>query len=1007
MAKNAMPQHELLAKLKHVNNTARENFITQPHDETLARHALRSEIQLGVPDKLHNAHLTYNGTRARDLIGFISEQVKEYGTPADKKKLDSVSNKLANLAGREKDEEKIAGQLDDLVSKFSRRSGEAFINNFMETYCYPAWLKYHESQGIDVKGKETFNEQLNACSTVLNRRLDVMSEPGKPWVLLVQNMSMLIDECAAVSKALIRHDFDAPPADAQPEKPAATPDAVKATPDGRRFDIHGGADKGGVTLHINNSNSNRNGDISNAPVYPGGNPVAIDPHTRRLEIVGKLNISPQEKYELAKRIIDGCYGSRVIDHIESVRVDTQDNVTEEPPFIPPFVQQSENQPVDDGVNTRPDDADSRRTGERAQDPDVRIPDPARNVSTRALETPPQVEEALTRPQDETSSSADRRSVTPHTPAAHPAGKNKTTQVYTTERTLNQWSRRDPVKVNHFVPMDKRAEEFPTLKPVNGQRLTTSLTPGRTATQLPVDEPMISTNDVMIERATVRQAVLVTSSYQPERSVAELVTLGDMGQAEPSVSSDVDEVDGRVQNAARRGAHEAGDVREETSSSADRRSVTPHTPAAHPAGKNKTTQVYTTERTLNQWSRRDPVKVNHFVPMDKRAEEFPTLKPVNGQHLTTSLTPGRTATQLPVDEPMISTNDVMIERATVRQAVLVTSSYQPERSVAELVTLGDMGQAEPSVSSDVDEVDGRVQNAARRGAHEAGDVREETSSSADRRSVTPHTPAAHPAGKNKTTQVYTTERTLNQWSRRDPVKVNHFVPMDKRAEEFPTLKPVNGQHLTTSLTPGRTATQLPVDEPMISTNDVMIERATVRQAVLVTSSYQPERSVAELVTLGDMGQAEPSVSSDVDEVDGRVQNAARRGAHEAGDVRETRWEEPGAEQQSAAAGASGIPSPQVNAANPYSIAERIRYFEEAQKAGAQPVSGRVSRPTSSTAPGHVYSTIRTRSQWNFDVPEPKSFVPRNADASASGTVRRGDVTNGSVTDTNLAGEYGDE
>lgn len=134
---------------------------------------------------------------------------------------------------------KIASQLDDLVSKFARCSGEAFINNFMETHCYPAWLKYHESQGIDVKGKETFNEQLNACRTVLNARLDVMSEPGKPWELLTQNMSMLIDECAAVSKALIRYDFDAPL-----EKPATTPEAVKAAPDSQRYDIHGGAEKG-------------------------------------------------------------------------------------------------------------------------------------------------------------------------------------------------------------------------------------------------------------------------------------------------------------------------------------------------------------------------------------------------------------------------------------------------------------------------------------------------------------------------------------------------------------------------------------------------------------------------------------------------------------------------------------------------------------------------------------------------------------------------------------------
>lgn len=657
VAKNAMQQHELLAKLKHVNNTARENFITQPHDETLARDALRSEIQLGVPDKLHNASLTYNGTRARDLIGFISEQVKEHGTSADKEKLDSVSSKLANLAGREKDEKKIAGQLDDLVSTFARRSGETFINNFMETYCYPAWLQYHESQGIDVKDKETFNEQLKACSTVLNRRLDVMSEPGKPWELLTQNMSMLIDECAAVSKALIRHEFDAPPADAHPEKPAITPEAVKATPDGRRYDINGGADQGGVTLHINNSNSNRNGDISNAPVYPGGNPVTIDPHTRRLEIVEKLNISPKEKYELAKRIIDGCYGSRVIDHIESVRVDNQENVTERPQLIPPFAQQSGALPVDDSLNTRADDVDSRRTDARVQDPNERIPDPVRNVPTRAQETPPPVEESRTRPQDE--------------------------------------------------------------------------------------------------------------------------------------------------------------------------------------------------------------------------------------------------------------------------------------------------QPSPAVT----------------------------------RSVATQTAATHPAGENKTTQIYTTERTLNQWSRRDPVRVNHFVPMNRPVEAFPTLRPVNGQGLAVSPTPGQTAAQPPVDEPMISTNDVLRAGATVRQAVKVVSSYLPEPSVAELVTLGDVGQGAPSVTSSADEADGRVQHAA--------------------------AGASGIPSPPVNAANTFSIADRIRYFEEAQKAGAQPASARVSRPTSSTAPGHVYSTIRTRSQWNFDVPEPKSFVPVNTDSSASRTVRRGDATNDSVTDTNPAGEYGDE
>lgn len=625
VAKNAMQQHELLAKLKHVNNSARESFITQPHDETLARDALRSEIQLGVPDKLHNASLTYNGTRARDLIGFISEQVNEHGTPADKAKLESISNKLANLAGREKDEKKIAGQLDDLVSKFARGAGEKFINNFMETYCYPAWLKYHESQGIDVKDKETFNEQLHACSTVLNRRLDVMSESGKPWELLTQNMSMLIDECAAVSKALIRHDFDAPPADAEPEKPAPAPEPVKATPDGRRYDIYGGADKGGVTLHINNSNSNRNGDISNAPVYPGGQSAPVDPHTRRLEIVGELDISSKEKAELASLILRSQYGSRVIDHIESVRVDNQDSVTEPPPVIPPFAQQSEAPPVDDSVNTRPDDVDSQRTRAREQDPDARIPDPARDLSTRRQEAPPRVEEPRTRSQDEQPSPAATRSVATQTPATRSAGENKTTQIYTTERTLDPWNRREP-KVQHFAPMNKPVEAFPTLRPVNGPRPAASPTAGQPVTPPPVDEPMISTSDVLRDGATVRQAVRVTSSYLPEPSVAERITLGDVGQEDPSASASVDEADGRVQTAAsgipspRANTANPFSIAERIKyfEEAQKAGAQPASArVSRPTSSTAPGQVFSTVRTRSQWNFAVP-EPKSFVPRNTEA-----------------------------------------------------------------------------------------------------------------------------------------------------------------------------------------------------------------------------------------------------------------------------------------------------------------------------------------------------------------------------------------------------
>ncbi|ARF52344.1 hypothetical protein [Pantoea stewartii] len=615
MAKNAMQQHELLAKLKHVNNTARERFIAQPYDDALARDVLRSEIQLGVPDKLHNASLTYNGTRARDLIGFISEQVNERGTPADKAKLDSVSNKLANLAGLEKDEKKIAGQLDELVSKFARGSGEKFINNFMETHCYPAWIKYHESQGIDVKDKETFNKQLNACSTVLNRRLDVMSEPGKPWELLVQNMSMLIDECAAVSKTLIRHEFDAPPADAEPEKP----EALKATPNGRRYDIHGGADKGGMTLHINNSNSNHNGDISNAPVYPGGHSAAVDPHTRRLEIVEKLNISPSEKYELARHIIDGCYGSRVIAHIESVRVDNQDSVTEQTQVIPPFAQQSEVPPVDDSVNTRADDVYSQRTHAREQDPDERIPDPARNVSTRAPEMPPRADEPRTRSQDEQPSPAATRSVATQTPATRSAGENKTTQIYTTERTLTQWSRRESVKVHHFAPMNKPAEGFPTLKPVNGQRPAASPTPEQSVTQPPVDEPMISASDVMRGGATVRRTVRVASSHLPEPSVAGLVTLGDVGQENSSVSSSVDEADGGAQNAAN-----PFSITDRIRYFEQAQKTQPASPrVSRPTSRTAPDHVYSTIRTRSRWNF-DVPEPKSFVPRNTDASDSGTM-----------------------------------------------------------------------------------------------------------------------------------------------------------------------------------------------------------------------------------------------------------------------------------------------------------------------------------------------------------------------------------------------
>jgi len=955
VARNETQRQDVLAKVTQVNNTARENFITEPNDTLNARNALNSEIQLSVPEELHDIGLSYNGTRARDLIGLIAEQVKEHGTPEDKQTLQDVTSRLVNSAGNEKDEKKIAEKLDVLLSKFAKDAGNAFVDKFMNTYCYPAWQKYHDDQGIDVKGKKAFNEQLQACLPVVHQRLEYMSETGKPWIRQGQHMTFLLDECAAISKALIRHDFDAPspPADAKPEKPATTPETLRATPDGQRYDIHGGAEKGGVTLHINNSN--RNGDVINSPQYSGEKPAAADPRVSWLDAILKSNLSDDQKYDLAKRLIDGHNGYRVIDHIDSVRAHTPETVIEHPHVIPAFVQPNNAQPAVDpqtdvvdyphasDVFTHELETPATETQTRTRSLDEQAsPEAERTVAPQtpeaeraaALQTPEAERTAALQTPDTERTAAPQtseaeRTAAPQMPSANPADENNTTRPFTTGRTVDNLSPRNPVMVNHFVPMNQPKEELPTLKPVNGQRTAETQTHGQSHS---LDEQTSS----LTGRTTATQT---SSAYTSRRTVDNLsprnpvavnhfVPMNQPKEAFPTLNP----VNGL--RTAETQTHGQNQSLDEQPSPVTGRTAATQTPSA-----------YTSRRTVDNLSPRNPVAVNHFVPMNQPKEAVPTLNPVNGQRTADSQTHGQTTIEPSMDDIMISTDDALIPGETILHAINVTSSH-----MSKLRTQGGNEQIVPSASSAIDETADPVPNATQRLGSENA------------------VPASGMDGQQEIKQ------------KADALR------LQREASESQSAQPDAVQQSAAQGTSGNAVSQ------DTAANSLSIaERIRAFQDAPKSGVEKRSGSVNAAPASGlKAPDWQQEVKQKADEL--RLQREARESL---------------SGQPSTVQGTSGNAVSHEAAEKPLSIAERLRYFQDAQKAGAGTAAVGRTQSTSSTAPGQVYSTIRTRSQWSFDVPEPKSFVPRDVDTSVSGAVHRGEATNISMTNRNRAGANGDE
>lgn len=579
----------LYEKIDSVRNDAdpRSAFIRQPNDEALARKALHADLQDDTPPILKDAVLSKSGHVAKNLIGLIAKEVTVSGNSKDIKKLENLSKELLKKGGLDKNERKIAPELDALVSKYAQSAGEKFINNFMEKHCYPAWLLHHENRGVNVDNKETFNQQLKLCRPVLDKRLEILSTPGKHWVSMLGSLNMLVAECSAISKTLIRHDFEAPlppasdlPKNQQPKAPASTPAEPVTQLDGdwQRHDVRGGNENGGFTFYINNSN--RNGDnhmggVTNTITSPatGGSPAPADIKDSLFNSKLVDSLSNEQKFELAKRLVDPHGIHRVMDNLQSVQMQQSERVIEQPvrllPFAAPTANQERASEASPAVIPHPRGADDQSRSAASADPGTtewqisdRRPDVSARLSDRLsqpetdsmqpsglqreggdrpnVNTVRPVSQASTEPMDKPTTQASAVQTTSPVSSANRA-PDTSKPVYTTVRTVNQWSRQNPVEVRHFAPMNQPAEAFPSLKPVSARSPEALGSATTAAIKQSGVETVLSTQDIVaFDESSITvdnplsAAAKATSSPLPDGQLAARTILA--GQTEETLST---------------------------------------------------------------------------------------------------------------------------------------------------------------------------------------------------------------------------------------------------------------------------------------------------------------------------------------------------------------------------------------------------------------------------------------------------------------------------------------
>lgn len=277
-------------------------FKQQPHQSVNAKKLVLHEAQKNLPTDFLQNDLSPEGNKVRTLIGVIYKDVQDSGNAEDIAKLDKVCKKLADANGNENKERQVAKELSGLVSKYSEGAFEKVINNYIE-HCMKAWEYHHQAKSVDTHDKAIFTQCLDVCKSTLKHEVEGLTKPDKPWETMAQKLTFIVNGCAAISKTLTFYN-------AKPVTPAPKgPETLNPNPDGgadnQRVFIPTGPGQGGITLNIT-SQGGGVGDISHS--VGAANTTPADSNSAIVKHILDSGLTNVEKVALIKDLFNAGIG---------------------------------------------------------------------------------------------------------------------------------------------------------------------------------------------------------------------------------------------------------------------------------------------------------------------------------------------------------------------------------------------------------------------------------------------------------------------------------------------------------------------------------------------------------------------------------------------------------------------------------------------------------------------------------------------------------------------------
>lgn len=421
-------------------------FKQQPHQTVIAKELVYHEAKKNLPADFLQKELSPEGNKIRTLIGVIYKDVQDSGNTEDIAKLDKVCKKLAEANGKENKEQKVAGDLSGLVSKYSVSAFEKVINKYIE-HCMEAWEEHHQAKSVDTQDKVIFKQCLDVCKSTLKHDVEGLMQPDQPWETMAQKLNFFVNDCAAISKTLTFYDAD--PVTPAPKGPETLNLNLDGGADNQRVFIPTGPGQGGITLNIT-SKGGSVGDITHS--VGAANTAPADSNSAIVKHILDSGLTNIEKVGLIKDLFNANIGggSNFLGNLAGVQGYKQEQAVDTPLLnvVRREIETQTPKPELQSIATQTEGVPEKETViDAGIDPEPKVQQqPTTVVEQNKLETDldggaPKTQEA---------DNLDREKLLVKKESSGGASLSNGNYIYTTSRNIDPLNRRSSTPT-HFIP----------------------------------------------------------------------------------------------------------------------------------------------------------------------------------------------------------------------------------------------------------------------------------------------------------------------------------------------------------------------------------------------------------------------------------------------------------------------------------------------------------------------------------------------------------------------------